>query len=137
MEALGNKSGGTGALRWVTPHRAGRGAQKEWGNPQKAWKNPRKASRSGLLSPPEGRHRDTGGVPPPPPGPRAALTVQQQQPLKGTEGQQRSGPGQHPGAGPGACPEPAGEVFLRSHKSGKSRSGEGGKRTRSAGDPTC
>lgn len=60
---------GTGALGWVTPHRAGGGAQK-------ASKSAKKASPSALLRPPEGRHgagaatrglsplchpRDTGG----------------------------------------------------------------------------
>lgn len=65
--------------------------------------------------------------------------MQQQQPLKGTDGQEGAGPGQHPGAGPGARPEPAesaGQVFLRSEKFGKAGAGREG-RTRRAGVPTC
>lgn len=52
--------------------------------------------------------------------------MQQQQPLKGTDGQEGARPGQHPGAGPGARPEPAesaGQVFLRREKFGKAGAG--------------
>lgn len=57
---------------------------------------------------------------------RAALTVQQQQPLEGTQGQQGSGPGHHrPGAAPGACPSPL-QKFAFAPKVWESRRGEGG-----------
>lgn len=87
----------------------------------------RKASLSALLSPPGQPQRV---VLPGHPGASPALTVQQQQPLEGTDGQEGAGPGQHPGAGPGACPEPAepaGEVFLRGENFGQAAAGRQGK----------